>query len=312
MQGRQAPHGTVADALPDNWVDRFLPEKGRPYARLVRLDRPIGWWLLLLPCLWSLALATRVSGGGIPNIWFAVLFTIGAIVMRGAGCTLNDIVDRNLDARVERTRSRPLPAGQVTVFGALVFLGVLCFAGLAVLLQFNDYTILLGAASLVVVAIYPFMKRITDWPQLVLGIAFNWGALVGWSAVMGSLAVPPLLLYAGGIAWTLAYDTVYAQQDKEDDALIGIRSTALRLGSSSVTWIAVFFAAGLVLIDAALWLAGAGLLAHIGVAGAAMHAAWQVTRLDTADSHRCLMLFRSNRDFGLLILAGITLDSLIT
>jgi 4-hydroxybenzoate polyprenyltransferase len=312
MQSRQAPHGTVADALPDNWVDRILPGKWRPFARLLRLDRPIGWWLLLLPCLWSLALATRVSGGGIPSLWFAALFTIGAIIMRGAGCTLNDIVDRNLDARVERTRSRPLPAGQVTVLGALVFLAVLCFAGLVVLLQFNDYTIVLGATSLVVVAIYPFMKRITDWPQLVLGIAFNWGALVGWSAVMGSLAAPPLLLYAGGIAWTLAYDTIYAQQDKEDDALIGVRSTALKLGSSSVTWIAVFFAAGLVLIDAGLWLAGAGLLAHVGVAGAAMHAAWQVARLDTTDPQRCLMLFRSNRDFGLLILAGITLDSLLT
>jgi 4-hydroxybenzoate polyprenyltransferase len=304
--------GRVADAVQGHWVDRHLPRHVRPYARLARLDRPIGWWLLLLPCWWSLSLATRSAGGGIPDSWYALLFLVGAVVMRGAGCTLNDIVDRDFDAAVERTRSRPIPSGQVSVLSAAVFLVGLCLIGLVVLLQFNRYTVVLGAASLLVVAVYPFMKRVTDWPQLFLGLAFNWGALVGWTAVTAGLAWPPVLLYAGGVAWTLAYDTIYAHQDREDDALIGVRSTALRFGDRSVQWIAGFFALALILIDASLWLAGAGLPAHIGVAGAALHAAWQVSRLDIADPQRCLLLFRSNREFGLILLAGLLLDSLLS
>ena len=301
----------VADADAGNWVDRFVPFAARPYARLARLDRPIGWWLLAIPCWWGLALAQIAGGGGLPDLLPAFLFLVGAIVMRGAGCTLNDIVDRDFDARVARTRSRPIPAGEVGVAAAAGFLVALSFAGLAVLLQFNWTTVAIGAASLVLVVVYPFMKRVTWWPQLFLGLAFNWGALVGWSSVYGSLSAAPLLLYAGAIAWTLAYDTIYAHQDKEDDALIGVKSTALKFGAATKPWLTGFFAASLVLIDTALWLAGASILSHMGIAGAALHGAWQVNRLDIADPASCLALFRSNRAFGLIILAGLVFDCLI-
>jgi 4-hydroxybenzoate polyprenyltransferase len=232
--------------------------------------------------------------------------------MRGAGCTLNDIADRNFDGRVERTRLRPIPSGQVSVARAMAFLAALCLAGLAVLLQFNWFTVFTGAASLAIVAVYPFMKRITYWPQAVLGLAFNWGALVGWTAVHGALSAAPLLLYAGGIAWTLAYDTIYAHQDKEDDALIGLKSTALRLGDATIWWLGLFFFLALALIDTAIWLAGGSLIAHLGIAGAAMHAAWQLARFEPANSARCLELFRSNRIFGLIITSSLLLDSLLT
>jgi 4-hydroxybenzoate polyprenyltransferase len=241
-------------------------------------------------------------------MWFAVLFLLGAIVMRGAGCTLNDIVDRDLDAQVARTRSRPLPSGRVGVMQAFGFLVVLSLIGLAVLLQFNRYTIILGIASLAIVAIYPFMKRVTNWPQLVLGLAFNWGALVGWSAVHGSLSWAAPALYVGGVSWTLAYDTIYAHQDREDDVLIGVKSTALQFGESTRAWLIGFFAVALVAIDVGLWLAGAGFIAHIGVALAAAHAAWQVLRFDMNNAAVCLRLFRSNRDFGLLIAVFLLLD----
>jgi 4-hydroxybenzoate polyprenyltransferase len=301
----------IADAPAQNWVDRLLPEGLKPYARLSRLDRPIGWWLLLLPCWWSLTLAQITSGGGLPDLRYAFLFLAGAIVMRGAGCTLNDIVDRNLDARVERTRGRPIPSGAVDVPAAVVYLVLQSLVGLVILLQFNRVTIVTGAASLLIVAVYPFMKRLTYWPQIVLGLAFNWGALVGWAAVQGSLGPAAFALYAGGLFWTLAYDTIYAHQDREDDVLIGVKSTALKLGETSPAWIAGFFAAALLLLDAAVWLAGGGILSHIGIAAALVHAAWQVRRLDIDDPVRCLSLFRSNRDFGLIIAAGFLLDSLI-
>ncbi len=301
----------VADAPPDNWVDRFLPEAFRPYARLARLDRPIGWWLLLLPCWWGLALAQIAAGGGLPDLRYALLFLAGAVVMRGAGCTLNDIVDRNFDALVARTRSRPIPSGQVSVARALAFLVAQCLIGLVVLLQFNRFTVALAAASLAIVAVYPFMKRVTHWPQAVLGLAFNWGALVGWSAVTGALAAPPVLLYLGGIAWTLAYDTIYAHQDKEDDTLIGVKSTALKFGANTQAWLIGFFALAVALIDAAIWLAGGGLIAHMGAAGAGLHGLWQVWRFEADDASRCLSLFRSNRNFGLIIVIALLLDSLI-
>lgn len=301
----------VADAVRGHWADRYLPQALRPYARLARLERPIGWWLLLLPCWWGLLLAQIAKGGGVPNFWYAALFLIGAIVMRGAGCTLNDIADRDFDAQVARTRSRPIPSGQVSVRQALAFLAAQCLVGLFVLVQFNGFTILLGASSLAIVAIYPFMKRVTYWPQLFLGLAFNWGALVGWGAVHGSLAWPPVLLYLAGIFWTLAYDTIYAHQDKEDDILIGVKSTALKFGDASLPWLAAFFAAALVLLDVALWLAGATLIAHIGVAAAALHAAWQLSRFKADDPTRCLELFRSNRIFGTIIVVSLLLDCLI-
>ncbi|MBM3520752.1 MAG: 4-hydroxybenzoate octaprenyltransferase [Alphaproteobacteria bacterium] len=302
---------TIADALPGHWAERLLPPFFLPYGRLARLERPIGWWLLLLPCWWGLLLAQIAQGGGLPDLWFALLFFIGAVLMRGAGCTLNDIVDRDFDGRVLRTRQRPIAAGQVSVASALLFLALLSLAGLAVLLQFNRYTVLLGASSLVLVAIYPFMKRVTYWPQFFLGLAFNWGALVGWSAVHGQLALAPLLLYAGGILWTLAYDTIYAHQDMEDDLLVGIKSTALKFGDKSKPWIASFFAAALALIALSFWLAGAGLLAHIGVACAALHAAWQVARFEAGNAALALALFRSNRDLGLIIAVFLLLDCLI-
>ena len=310
MRHVSSQDGRVADALPGHWADRYLPQAARPYARLARLERPIGWWLLLLPCWWGLALGQIAAGGGMPNPWHAVLFLVGAVVMRGAGCTLNDIADRDFDAQVARTRSRPIPSGQVTIRQAFAFLALQCLVGLAVLVQFNGFTIATGVASLGIVAVYPFMKRITYWPQAVLGLAFNWGALVGWTATHGALSPAPLLLYAGGIAWTLAYDTIYAHQDKEDDVLIGVKSTALRFGESSRPWLAGFFLAALALIDAAIWMAGGGLAAHLGVAAAGLHGAWQLSRFAADDSARCLELFRSNRIFGLIITLALLLDSI--
>ncbi len=301
----------IADASKDNWVERLLPQAFQPYAQLMRLDRPIGWWLLLLPCWWGLFLAQIARGGGLPNLWFVFLFLLGAIIMRGAGCTLNDIVDRNYDGLVARTKGRPIPSGRVSVKQALIFLVSQCLLGLVILLQFNLYTIILASASLLIVAIYPFMKRITHWPQLVLGLAFNWGALVGWSAVQGSLAWPPLAFYLGGIFWTLGYDTIYAHQDKEDDVLIGVKSTALQFGENTRGWLIGFFVLALVSIDAALWLAGASFIAHMGVALTAVHATWQVKQFEINNSALCLRLFKSNREFGLIISSFLFLDCFI-
>jgi 4-hydroxybenzoate polyprenyltransferase len=282
----------IADAVKASWVEN-LPALLIPYAQLMRLDRPIGWWLLLLPCWWGLVLAQIAAGGGWPDLWKAFLFLIGAIIMRGAGCTLNDIVDRDIDQKVERTRMRPLPAGLISLRVAFIFLAAQLLLGLVILVQFNLFTIITAIASLAIVAIYPFMKRITYWPQVVLGLAFNWGALVGWTSVHSSISLAPILLYFGGISWTLAYDTIYAHQDKDDDALIGVKSTALRFG------------------DATIWLVSAPLLAHVGVAGSAMHAAWQVSRFDGNNSQMCLKLFRANRVFGVIILIGLLIGSYI-
>ena len=287
-----------------------LPRVLIPYAQLMRLDRP-GWELLLLPCWWGLALGQIASGGGLPDLWKAFLFLIGAKIMRGAGCTLNDIVDRDIDSKVERTRMRPLPAGLISLRSAFLFLAAQLLLGLVILLQFNGLTIVTAIGSLAIVAIYPFMKRITYWPQVVLGLAFNWGALLGWTSVHNSISLAPILLYLGGISWTLAYDTIYAHQDKDDDALIGVKSTALRFGDATIYWLAFFFTLALSLIDASLWLVSAPLPAHVGVAGAAMHAAWQVSRFDGDDSHMCLKLFRANRMFGVVILLGLLIGSFV-
>ena len=303
-------NATIKDAVKSHWVQR-LPPGWLPYAQLMRLERPIGWWLLLLPCWWGLALATLAQDGGIPNLYHAALFLIGAIAMRGAGCVVNDLADQDIDAKVERTRNRPLPSGRVSRKQALAFLAALLLIGLIVLLQFNRLTIISAIASLAIVAIYPFMKRITYLPQLVLGLAFNWGALVGWTAETGTLSAAPIALYLGGIFWTLAYDTIYAHQDKDDDALIGVKSTALLFGKSTPTWLAIFFALSLACIDAAIWLAHAPLIAHIGVAAAAVHAIWQVKNFDDTDATRCLQLFRANRTFGLFILFGMIAGCLV-
>ena len=222
--------GQVPDAPSGNWVDARAPQAWKPYLRLARFDRPIGAWLLLFPTWWSQALAEVSIGQPFPNLWYLLLFWLGAFIMRGAGCTYNDIVDRDYDARVARTAARPIPSGQVSVTQAYVFLAVLCAAGLLVLIQFNAFTIALGASSLLLIAVYPFAKRFTYWPQLVLGLTFKWGALVGWAAVTGSLSWAAFALYAGSVLWTIGYDTIYAHQDKEDDALVGLKSTALRFG----------------------------------------------------------------------------------
>jgi len=300
--------GAVADAI-GNWVDTLAPAWSRPYLRLARLDRPIGSWLLLLPCWWSAALAAVAAHARGPSLSHLALFFIGAFAMRGAGCTWNDIVDRDLDASVERTRSRPIPSGQVSVFQAGAFLVLQALIGLAVLLSFNPFTVALGIASLIIVAVYPFMKRITYWPQIVLGLAFSWGALMGWAAAFGRLGLPPLLLYAGSISWVIGYDTIYAHQDREDDALIGIKSTALLFGERTKPMLALFYALAVVLLGAAGFTAGAGLVFGLGLLAFAAHLAWQVFRLDIADPDNCLAVFKSDRDAGLILFAGFLLDA---
>lgn len=300
--------GRVADST-GNWVDTWAPRWTQPYLRLARADRPIGSWLLLLPCWWAVALAA-VQAGARPNLWHLVLFAIGSIVMRGAGCTWNDLVDRDLDASVERTRSRPIPSGQVSVPAALVFLVVLALVGLAVLVQFNSFAIATGVASLAIVSIYPFMKRITFWPQIVLGLAFSWGALMGFAAQFARLDAAALLLYAGSIAWVIGYDTIYAHQDREDDALIGVKSTALLFRERTKPALAGFYALAVALIAAAGLAAGAGFAFALGLAAFAAHLGWQIWRLDVEDPALCLAIFKSNRDAGLILFAGIAVDAL--
>jgi 4-hydroxybenzoate polyprenyltransferase len=300
----------VADAT-GNWVDTRAPSWSRPYLRLSRLDRPIGSWLLLMPCWWSAALAAGIAGDVRPLPVTLALFFAGAFVMRGAGCTWNDITDRDLDAQVERTRSRPIPAGQVSVKQAAVFLVVQALIGLAVLLQFNRFAVVTGIASLLIVAVYPFMKRITWWPQIVLGLAFSWGALMGFAVMLGRIDAPALLLYLGSIAWVIGYDTIYAHQDAEDDALIGIKSTALLFGPRTRPALMAFYAAAVVLIGAALALAGVRWPAWIGLAVFASHLVWQIRRLDISDPALCLRIFKSNRDAGLLLFAGLLMDAVL-
>ena len=299
--------GRVADAT-GNWVDGLAPPFARPYLRLARLDRPIGSWLLLMPCWWSVGLAgMRVEQ--FPSVWHIVLFFIGAFAMRGAGCTWNDLVDRNLDGLVERTRSRPIPSGQVTVAEATAFMVAQALIGLLVLIQFNRFTVFTGLASLLVVAIYPFMKRITYWPQIVLGLAFSYGALMGWPAAFGQLDWPAIVLYAGSISWVIGYDTIYAHQDREDDLLIGIKSTALLFGENTRPMLAGFYSGAVVLIGIAGLMAGGGLIFVLGLIAFAAHLAWQVMRLDINDSAHCLKLFKSNRDAGLILFGAMLLEA---
>jgi 4-hydroxybenzoate polyprenyltransferase len=298
----------VPDAAAGNWVDRWAPTAAKPYLRLARFDRPIGAWLLLFPAWWSQALAELSLGRPYPNPWYLLLFLVGAFVMRGAGCTYNDIVDRDFDARVARTAARPIPSGQVSVAQAFAFLALLCATGLLVLFQFNWFTVALGTSSLGLIAVYPFAKRYTFWPQAVLGLTFKWGALVGWAAVTGSLALPAVALYAGSVLWTVGYDTIYAHQDKEDDILVGVKSTALRFGAATPRWLAGLYAGALVLWGAGGLLAGAGTIFVLALAVIAVHFAWQIRTLDTGDAGNCLARFKSNREVGWLLLGGLVAE----
>jgi 4-hydroxybenzoate polyprenyltransferase len=317
MSGNTIPtggaEGRVADAPRGNWVDRYAPPATRPYLRLSRADRPIGTWLLLIPCWWGVALAALADPAGFRrwDIWIALGCGLGAVLMRGAGCTWNDLTDRDIDAAVARTRSRPLPSGQVTPRQAAAWMVAQALAAFAILLTYAPAAIWLGVASLALVAIYPFAKRFTWWPQVFLGLAFNWGALLGWAAHAGGLATAPLLLYAAGISWTLFYDTIYAHQDREDDALIGVKSTARLFGAATHRWLAGFLAAAALLAAAAVLATGATGAARIvalaGVAALAAHLAWQLRRLDISDPAGCLHLFRSNRDAGLILTGALVL-----
>ena len=298
----------VADAAPHNWVDRLAPVSLRPYLRLARLDRPIGTWLLLFPCWWGVSLAGVADRKPYPNLWFLFLFMAGAFLMRGSGCAYNDYIDRDIDAKVARTASRPIPSGQVTANQALAFATLLAAIAFLILIQFNWFTVQAGVASLLIVAIYPFLKRYTDWPQVGLGLAFNWGALLGWTAVKGSIGWPAVLLYLGSICWTIGYDTIYAHQDKKDDQSIGLRSTAITFGANSPIWIGGFYAAAVALWLIAGFMAGAHLIFVTAVVLVSLQLSWQVVTLDVDDPLNCLRRFRSNRDVGIALFIGLVTD----
>lgn len=302
----KAPEGHVADAVAGNWVDHRAPAWTRPYLRLSRADRPIGTWLLYIPCIWAILLAALVAGEfRVWDLWLILGCGIGAFLMRGAGCTWNDITDRKIDASVERTRSRPIPSGQVSVKQALIWLTIQCVISFVVLLSFGSFAVLIGISSLGFVAIYPFAKRFTWWPQVFLGLAFNWGALLGWAAHSGTISMAALLLYVGGITWTLFYDTIYAHQDVDDDALIGVKSTARLFGENSPKWLLGFSLLATVILWASIMSTDLGLIlkivAGVGVLGFLAHLMKQLKTFDANNGAVLLRLFRSNRDAGLII-----------
>ncbi|MEC8015938.1 MAG: 4-hydroxybenzoate octaprenyltransferase [Pseudomonadota bacterium] len=306
--GTPTPDGQVADAVKDNWVDRRAPTWSRPYLRLSRADRPIGTWLLLIPCWWGLALAILWDQSPRwEDLWIFVACAAGSWLMRGAGCTWNDITDRDFDGQVERTRSRPIPSGQVTVKGAVIWMGLQALISFAILLSFNQATVAMGILALFPVAIYPFAKRFTWWPQVFLGLAFNWGAMLAWVAHTGTLNWPAVVLYLAGIAWTLFYDTIYAHQDTEDDALIGVKSTARLFGTDTPMWLRRFIVATVSLMALAVIMAVqpngsvlALVLALVGPWAMGWHMTWQLRAFDAENGDRLLQLFRLNRDTGLI------------
>ena len=307
-QGR----GRVFDAPSGHWVYRALPAWLWPYAQLARWDRPIGWQLLLWPCWWSAALAASAYARPedsllslLPLPSTLILFLLGASAMRGAGCTYNDLVDQDIDNQVERTRSRPLPSGKVSRRQAWTFLVLQALVGLIVLVQFNGFAILLGVCSLAVVAIYPFLKRFTNWPQFGLGLAFSWGALMGWASEFADLDAPAFLLYIGSIMWVIGYDTIYAHQDKEDDAIVGVRSTARLFGEHTKSWLAGLYAGALMCFAVAFASAQVPVVALAGLIAAGAHMARQIVTLDIDNPEQCLKLFRSNNQVGWLIFAGL-------
>lgn len=320
MQGdAPKPDGQVADAVKDNWVDQYAPAWSRPYLRLSRADRPIGTWLLLIPCWWGLALAILWDGSPRwEDAWIAIACALGAWLMRGAGCTWNDITDRNFDGAVERTRSRPIPSGQVTVRGAVLWMVAQALIAFGILLTFNPMAISMGILALLPVAIYPFAKRFTWWPQVFLGLAFNWGALWAWTAHTGALHWPAVFLYFAGISWTLFYDTIYAHQDTEDDALIGVKSTARLFGTNSPTWLRRFIVGTVSLmafaiilavdLDDNFWALG---LALLGPWAMGWHMTWQLRIFDAENNQRLLQLFRLNRDTGLIPLIFFVLAAFL-
>lgn len=306
--------GRVADAPSDNWVYRFLPRALWPYAQLARWDRPIGWQLLMWPCFWSAALAANADAA--PDGGFSLelklahlfLFFVGSVAMRGAGCTYNDLVDHKIDSEVARTRSRPLPSGRATRLQAKIFILLQALVGLIVLLQFNTFTILLGFASLLVVVIYPFAKRFTDWPQFFLGLAFSWGALMGWAGVFASLSWAPIWLYLAAIAWTVGYDTIYAHQDKEDDALVGVRSTARLFAENTKAWLSGIYGLALVFLLFAFMAADVSVLGYIGLFIAALMFAWQILILDIDNPDHCMRLFKFNGRVGGVIFLSLVVS----
>ena len=304
----------VRDAVNGNWVDTRAPAHWRPWLRLSRIDRPIGTWLLLLPCWWGIGLAMMATAPRWFDLWIYPACAIGAVVMRGAGCTWNDITDREIDGAVDRTRNRPLPSGQVTLRGAYLWLGLQLVIGLLVLLTLGRAAIWLGVLSLLPVLVYPFAKRFTWWPQVFLGIAFNWGVMLAYAAHRGGLDLAPIIAWFGGIAWTVFYDTIYAHQDAEYDALIGVKSTARLFGEETPRWLAVFGALSATLLALAIsatgidgfgwWVAMAGLM------GFATHLVWQLYMLDLHDDQNQLRLFRSNRDAGMILAVALALAGL--
>ncbi len=318
-----SPDASIENGIPDaprgNWVDSYAPIRARPYLRLSRADRPIGTWLLLIPCWWGLSLAVLSDPGG--GSWYdgllAIAFAAGAILMRGAGCTWNDITDRHLDAQVARTRTRPIPSGQVSVKAAAIWMTFQAVAAAGLLFAFNPFAVALAVAALIPATIYPFAKRFTWWPQVFLGIAFNWGALLGWAAHAGSLALPPFLLYVAGIFWTLFYDTIYAHQDRTDDVPAGNRSTALLFGAGTRIWLSGFALLATATMASAVTAAlmpvpdrAMQVLTALGIVGFASHLAYQLWTLDINDARGCLALFRSNRDAGLILACFFLLAAL--
>jgi len=294
----------ASDIVPEKLILRATPKAAHPYLMLMRLDRPNGSWLLMTPSWWSIALA---SGDKWPDLVLLILFTLGSFIMRGAGCVINDIVDRDFDGEVARTKNRPIPSGMVSVKQAIAFACFLCLLGLLILVQFNHFAIGVGILSLVTVLIYPFMKRFTYWPQFFLGISINWGALLGWAAVRGDLGMVPGLLYLGGVFWTLGYDTIYGHQDKEDDARVGIKSAALRLAEATVGWLVFFYIGAVALFATVGWLANLSVYFYPALAIASLHLVWQVATVDIDNPKNCLFRFSSNRDFGLLLFVAIVI-----
>ncbi|MEN2494596.1 MAG: 4-hydroxybenzoate octaprenyltransferase [Hyphomicrobiaceae bacterium hypho_1] len=301
----------IADALSDNWVDKYAPESLKPYFKLARLDRPAGLWLLLLPCWLGQLLSELEAGHYFPDLYFMFLFAVGAFVMRGAGCTWNDIIDRDYDGRVARTALRPIPSGQVSVKEAFLFAVSLSLIGFLTIIQFNIFTVFLGISSLGLVAAYPFAKRYTYWPQLLLGLTFKWGVLVGWAAVQGELSFAPIVLYVGCVFWTIGYDTIYAHQDRDDDAMLGLKSTAIRFGDNTPRWLLFFYFSALFFWCIAAAVAGAGVFTMLGLSAIMIHFTWQIVTLDITDGAKCLFRFKSNNSVGLIFLIGILFDILL-